>query len=53
MLPWFAPLVEQKSPLLDDSKAFIEEFKACFGDTENVKTTINKIRRLQQWDCLA
>ena len=49
-LSWFAPLLEQKSPLLDDFEAFIEEFKACFGDTDSVKTTINKIRRLRQGD---
>ena len=49
-LSWFAPLLEQKSPLLEDFEAFIEEFKACFGDTDSVRTTINKIRRLRQWD---
>ena len=36
--------------MLDDFEAFIEEFKACFGDTDSVRTTINKIRRLRQWD---
>ena len=49
-MSWFAPLLEQKSPLLEDFEAFIEEFKACFGDTDSVRTTINKIRRLRQWD---
>ena len=51
-LSWFAPLLEQKSPLLDDFEAFIEEFKACFGDTDSVRTTINKICRLRQGDLL-
>ena len=36
--------------MLEDFEAFIEEFKACFGDTDSVRTTINKIRRLRQWD---
>ena len=38
-LSWFAPLLEQKSPLLDDFEAFIEEFKACFGDMDNVRNS--------------
>ena len=29
---------------------FISEFKACFGDTDSVRTTINKVRRLRQGD---
>ena len=49
-LSWFAPLLEKKSPLLDNFEAFIEEFKACFGDTDSVRTAINKIRRLRQGD---
>jgi hypothetical protein len=49
-LSWFAPLLEQQSPLLDNFEAFIEEFKACFGDTDSVRTAINKIRRLRQGD---
>ena len=38
--------------MLDDFEAFFEEFKACFGDTNNIRTTINKIRRLRQGDRL-
>jgi hypothetical protein len=29
---------------------FNKEFKACFGDTDSVRTTINKIRTLRQGD---
>ena len=50
ILPWFAPLLEKKCPILDHFDAFIEEFQACFGDTDSVRTTINKIRRLWQGD---
>ena len=49
-LPWFAHLFEQDSPLLNNFDEFISEFKACFGDTNNVKTEINKTRRLRQGD---
>ena len=42
-LAWFAPLLEQGSPLLNNFVEFISEFKTCFGDTDNVRTTINKI----------
>ena len=47
-LSLFAPLQEQKSSLLDGFEAFIEEFKACFGDTDSIMTTINKIHRPRQ-----
>ena len=47
-LAWFAPLLEKKSPLLEDFEAFVKEFQASFGDTERTRTAINKIRRLQQ-----
>ena len=42
-LAWFAPLLEKESPLLNNLKEFINEFKAYFGDTNRVGTTINKI----------
>ena len=45
-LAWFAPLLEKKSPLLEDIEAFVKEFQASFGDTDITRTTINKIRRL-------
>ena len=49
-LAWFAPLLEKESPLLNNFEEFISEFKACFGDTDSIKTTINKILRLCQGD---
>ena len=52
-LAWFAPLLEKKSPLLQEFEGFIKEFQANFGDTDSVRTAINKIRRLRQGDRLA
>ena len=49
-LAWFAPLLEKESPLLNSFEEFISEFKACFGDTDSIRTAINKIRRLRQGD---
>ena len=49
-LAWFAPLLEKKSPILENFDTFINEFQASFGDTDSVRTTINKIRRLRQGD---
>ena len=49
-LAWFAPLLEKESPLLNNFEEFLSEFKAFFGDTDNIRTTINKIRRLRQGD---
>ena len=49
-LSWFAPLLESNSPLLNNFDEFIKEFKACFGDTDSVRTAINKIRTLRQGD---
>ena len=49
-LAWFAPLLEQESPLLNNFEEFISEFKICFGDTDSVRMTIKKIRRLRQGD---
>ena len=49
-LAWFAPLLEKESPLLNNFEEFLSEFKACFGDTDSIRTTINKIRRLRQGD---
>ena len=47
---WFAPLREKKSLLLKDVEAFVKDFQASFGDTNNTRTVINKIRRLRQGD---
>ena len=41
---WFTPLLEKESPLLNSFEEFISEFKACSGDTDNIRTAINKIR---------
>ena len=49
-LAWFALLLEKESPLLNNFEEFISEFKACFGDTDSIRTTINKIQRLRQGD---
>ena len=49
-LAWFAPLLEKKSPLLNNFDEFIKEFQANFGDTDSVRTAINKLRRLRQGD---
>ena len=45
-LAWFAPLLEKKFPLLHNFDNFIQEFQASFGDTDSVRTMINKLRRL-------
>ena len=50
-LAWFTLLLEKQSSLLNNFEDFISEFKACFGDTDNVRMTINKTRRLRQGDC--
>jgi hypothetical protein len=42
-LAWFAPLLKKKSRVLENFKTFIAEFQASFSDTNNVRTTINKI----------
>jgi hypothetical protein len=52
-LSWFVPLLEENSPLLKNFEEFIKEFKAFFGDTDSVRTTINKIHTLRQGDKLA
>ena len=52
-LAWFAPLLENESILLNNFEEFISEFKECFGDTNSIRMTINKIRRLRQADGLA
>jgi hypothetical protein len=36
--------------VLEDFEEFIKEFQACFGDTDSVRTAINKIRRSPQGD---
>ena len=42
--------VRKGSPLLNNFEDFISEYKAYFGDTDSVRTTINKLRRLCQGD---
>ena len=37
-LAWFAPLLEKESALLNNFEEFISEFKACFGDTDSIRT---------------
>ena len=49
-LAWFASLLEKESPLLNNFEEFLSEFKAWFGDTDSIRITINKIRRLRQGD---
>ena len=49
-LAWFASLLEKNSHLLNKFEEFISNFKACFGYTDSIRTTINKIRRLRQGD---
>ena len=49
-LAWFAPLLEKQSPLLNNYEDFISKFKASFGDTDSIRTAINKIRQLRQGD---
>jgi len=50
---WFAPILETSSPLLQDFNAFMAEFEAVFGDSDKVRTSANKLRRLQQGTHLA
>jgi hypothetical protein len=45
---WFAPILETSCPLLQDFNAFMAEFQAVFGDSDKVRTSANKLRRLQQ-----
>ena len=33
-LAWFAPLLENESPLRNNFEEFLSEFKACFGVTK-------------------
>ena len=48
---WFTPLLEKDSPLLNNFEEFIScNFNACYGDTDNVRTAINKIRSMCQGD---
>ena len=49
-LAWFALLLDKESPLLNNFEEFLSEFKACFGDTDIIRTAINKIQRLRQGD---
>jgi len=47
-LAWFAPLVEQSSPLLQDFDAFVSELEATFGESDKANVSANKIRTLRQ-----
>lgn len=47
-LSWFAPLLENNSPLLEDLDGFLEEFTNTFGETDKARTSETKIRTLQQ-----
>jgi hypothetical protein len=35
-LPWFVPLLEKNSPLLEDLNNFFVEFNDTFGETDRV-----------------
>ena len=39
VLPWFAPLLEKHSPLIEDFDEFIKEFQGNFGVTDSMRTT--------------
>ena len=45
-----SPLLEKKSPLLNNFEEFIKEYQASFGDTDSEQIAINKLRRLRQGD---
>jgi hypothetical protein len=45
---WFTPILETSSPLLQDFNAFMVEFEVVFGDSDKVRTSANKLHRLQQ-----
>ena len=47
-LSWFAPLLEQNSPLLSDLDAFLDDFESAFGDSDKARTAANKICSLTQ-----
>ena len=38
-LEWLAPLLEKKSPLLENFEAFVKEFQASFGDNDSTRMT--------------
>ena len=46
-------MLEKEYQILNNFKEFIRDFKVSFRDTNNILTTINKIRRLRQGDRLA
>ena len=43
-------IITKEISLQNNFEEFSSEFKACFGDTNSIRTTINKIRRLRQGD---
>ena len=47
-LSLFAPLLEANSPLLNNFEEFIKEFKACFGDTDSVRTVSRLSSRVRR-----
>jgi hypothetical protein len=42
-LTWFAPLLEQQSPHINDFETFLGEFGASFSDLKKNCTTISKL----------
>ncbi|CAG8492315.1 10555_t:CDS:2 [Scutellospora calospora] len=47
-LVWFAPLLENRSLLLETFTELVSEFEATFGDADKSRTASNKIRKLTQ-----
>jgi hypothetical protein len=45
-LAWIPPLLENKSPVLENFETLFTEFQASFSDMYSVRMVINKIRRL-------
>ena len=45
---WFAPLVEQGSPLLDDLDSFLAEFESTFEYPDRSHTSALRLRNLKQ-----
>jgi hypothetical protein len=47
-LAWFAPLLKQQTPLLNDLKVFVEEFNTIFGDFDKEHTLTSKLQTFCQ-----
>jgi hypothetical protein len=50
-LVWFAPLLEQQSPLLNDLEVFVEEFNTTFEDIDKKCTLTNKLQVFHKGPC--